>query len=111
MLVCTEYAAVATVMQFWLPKDVVNPAVWIAVAWILCWISQTITVRWYGETEFWAASTKLILLIGLILLTFVTMVGGNPKHDAYGFRYWGDGMAMHPYSKFAGVSIRYSQLI
>lgn len=20
--------------------------------------------------------------------TFVTMVGGNPQHDAYGFRYW-----------------------
>lgn len=99
MLVCTEYAAVATVMQFWLPKDSVNPAVWIAIAWGLCWISQTITVRWYGETEFWACSTKLILLLGLILLTFITMVGGNPKHDAYGFRYWGDGMAMHPYSK------------
>jgi len=22
--------------------------------------------------------------------TFVTMVGGNPEHDAYGFRYWKD---------------------
>jgi yeast amino acid transporter len=42
-------------------------------------------------------STKILLLIGLILLTFVTMVGGNPKHDAYGFRYWKNGNAMHPY--------------
>jgi amino acid transporter len=25
------------------------------------------------------------------------MVGGNPKHDAYGFRAWTDGNAMHPY--------------
>lgn len=24
----------------------------------------------------------------LFSFTFVTMVGGNPKHDAYGFRYW-----------------------
>ncbi len=24
----------------------------------------------------------------LFCFTFVTMVGGNPKHDAYGFRYW-----------------------
>jgi len=24
----------------------------------------------------------------LFFFTFVTMVGGNPKHDAYGFRYW-----------------------
>ena len=43
------------------------------------------------------ASTKVLLLIGLVLLTFITMVGGNPKHDAYGFRYWKNGQAMHPY--------------
>lgn len=43
------------------------------------------------------ASTKLLLLIGLILLTFITMVGGNPRNDAYGFRYWKHGNAMHPY--------------
>lgn len=24
----------------------------------------------------------------LFFYTFITMVGGNPKHDAYGFRYW-----------------------
>jgi amino acid transporter len=24
----------------------------------------------------------------LFCFTFITMVGGNPKHDAYGFRYW-----------------------
>lgn len=43
------------------------------------------------------ASLKVLLLIGLILLTFITMVGGNPKGDAYGFRYWGGGNAMHAY--------------
>jgi amino acid transporter len=29
--------------------------------------------------------------------TFVTMVGGNPKHDAYGFRYWKDPGAFAEY--------------
>lgn len=24
------------------------------------------------------------------MFTFITMVGGNPQHDAYGFRYWND---------------------
>lgn len=43
------------------------------------------------------ASTKVLLIIGLILLTFITMVGGNPQNDAYGFRYWTNGNAMHPY--------------
>ena len=43
------------------------------------------------------ASTKIILLLGLVLLTFITMVGGNPRHDAYGFRFWNGGLAMHAY--------------
>ena len=30
----------------------------------------------------------MILILMLFAFTFVTMVGGNPKHDAYGFRYW-----------------------
>ena len=43
------------------------------------------------------ASTKILLLIGLIFLTFITMVGGNPRNDAYGFRYWKNGLATHSY--------------
>ena len=31
------------------------------------------------------------------MFTFITMVGGNPKHDAYGFRYWNDPGAFAPY--------------
>lgn len=27
-------------------------------------------------------------MIGLTLYTFVTMVGGNPLKDKYGFRFW-----------------------
>lgn len=42
----------------------------------------------YGEAEFWLAIGKVILIVMLYCFTFVTMVGGNPKHDAYGFRYW-----------------------
>ena len=53
--------------------------------------------RYYGESEFIFSCTKLLLLIGLFLLTLITMCGGNPKGDAYGFRNWGNGNAMHAY--------------
>jgi amino acid transporter len=33
---------------------------------------------------------KVLLMIGLFFFTFITMVGGNLLHDAYGFRYWKD---------------------
>lgn len=83
MLVCVEYSAVATVMQYWVPSEQVNPAVWIAMALVVCYFLNVVAVQWYGESEFIMAITKVLLIIGLILLTFITMVGGNPRGDAY----------------------------
>ncbi|KAI1499575.1 amino acid permease/ SLC12A domain-containing protein [Biscogniauxia marginata] len=95
MLVCVEYSAVATVMQYWDPDT--NAAAWIAMAMGVCFFLNVVAVKWYGESEFIMASTKVLLLFGLCLLTLITMSGGNPRHDAYGFRNWGNGNAMHAY--------------
>lgn len=95
MLVCTEYSAVATVLQYW--NADINPAVWIALAIVVCLALNLAAVKWYGESEFIMASTKVILLFGLCLITLITMSGGNPHHDAYGFRNWGNGNAMRAY--------------
>lgn len=103
MLVCTEYAAVATVMQYW--NTSVNPAVWVAMAMVVCSLLNLVAVKYYGESEFIMASTKILLLIGLVLLTFITMVGGNPHHDAYGFRNWTDGVMFEYYT--GGVTGRF----
>ncbi|KAH6695092.1 proline-specific permease [Plectosphaerella plurivora] len=95
MLVCVEYSAVATVIQYW-DKDT-NPAAWIAMTMVSCVLLNVVAVKWYGEAEFVMASTKIILLFMLVMITFVTMLGGNPKNDRYGFRNWGDGNHMHSY--------------
>ncbi|KAF4337996.1 general amino acid permease [Fusarium beomiforme] len=95
MLVCTEASAVATVMQYW--NTAINPAVWIAIALSVCYFLNMVAVRWYGEVEFVMGSTKILLILGLIMATFVTMVGGNPHHDAYGFRNWKNGDIAHSY--------------
>lgn len=97
MLVCTEYSAVSTIMQYW--NTSVNPAVWVAMALVVCTMLNLVSVRWYGESEFVLASTKILLLIGLVLLTFITMVGGNPKHDVYGFRNWTEGVMFEYYTE------------
>lgn len=44
----------------------------------------------FGEAEFWLSSGKVILIFSLFFFTFITMVGGNPQGDAYGFRFWED---------------------
>ncbi|KAL2209861.1 hypothetical protein CC79DRAFT_1347315 [Sarocladium strictum] len=95
MLVCTEYAAVAAVAEFW--DTGLNPAIWVAISLVICYFLNMVAVRWYGETEFIMGSTKILLLFGLILATFITMVGGNPRGDAYGFRNWANGDFAHPY--------------
>ena len=38
-------------------------------------IINLMAVKWYGETEFWAALGKMLLIIGLIIYTFVAMLG------------------------------------
>ena len=38
------------------------------------------------EAEFWLSGGKLLLIFLLFSFTFVSMCGGNPKGDAYGFR-------------------------
>lgn len=60
-------------------------------------VLNAFTVRWYGEAEFWLASGKVLLILIVFLFTFITMVGGNPKHDAYGFRYWNEPGAFAEY--------------
>lgn len=49
---------------------------------------NVISVRWFGIAEFYLSIFKVVLICGCIAFTFVTMVGGNPLHDRYGFRYW-----------------------
>lgn len=53
-------------------------------------ILNALTVRYFGISEFYLSIFKILLISGLIMYTFITMVGGNPRHDVYGFRYWND---------------------
>ncbi len=47
-----------------------------------------LSVRIYGEAEFWLSICKLITLLGLIILGIVITAGGGPTHESIGFRYW-----------------------
>ena len=51
---------------------------------------NVLAVEMYGEAEFFLSGGKMLLIVMLFMFTFVTMIGGNPQHDAYGFRHWKD---------------------
>ncbi|RDB21097.1 General amino acid permease AGP2 [Hypsizygus marmoreus] len=85
-LVPFEVVAFNLVLQFWTDKiPIAAVIVFVLVAYACL---NMFAVRWYGESEFWLAIGKVTLAVGLMAFTFITMVGGNPLHDKYGFRSW-----------------------
>ncbi|KAF5389926.1 hypothetical protein D9757_003646 [Collybiopsis confluens] len=80
-LIPFEVTAFNVVLQFWTDKI---PLIAVIFILLLCYLALNLwTVRYFGESEFWFASGKVVLAVGLILFTFITMVGGNPIRDAY----------------------------
>ncbi|KAF9014084.1 general amino acid permease AGP2 [Cyathus striatus] len=85
-LIPFEIVAFNVVLHFWTDKiPLIAVIFFVLVTYALL---NIFAVRYYGESEFWLAIGKVILAVGLIAFTFITMVGGNPKRYVYGFRNW-----------------------
>ncbi|KAI6801886.1 putative amino acid permease [Hortaea werneckii] len=87
-LIPFEITALHTVLTFW-RDDIPVWAVCIACV-ILYAAINILAVKAFGEAEFWLSGGKVILIFMLFAFTFITMVGGNPQNDVYGFRNWED---------------------
>ncbi|CAI4265930.1 CNT_collapsed_G0003320.mRNA.1.CDS.1 [Saccharomyces cerevisiae] len=89
-----EIVSVNTIIHYW--RDDYSAGVPLAVQVVLYLLISICAVKYYGEMEFWLASFKIILALGLFTFTFITMLGGNPEHDRYGFRNYGES----PFKKY-----------
>ncbi|KAM0255495.1 hypothetical protein ACHAQJ_005726 [Trichoderma viride] len=86
ILVPFEITAAGIVIQYW------NTSIHIAV-WITCLIVVTCALNWlpvrfYGESEFWFVSLKVMLILGLLILSFVLFWWGGPDQPRLGFHWW-----------------------
>ncbi|KGO78078.1 Amino acid/polyamine transporter I [Penicillium italicum] len=90
LLIPFEISAFTLVLSFWSDKVTEpGPVAGICIGVILVYgILNVLAVKAYGEAEFWLSGGKVVLIFSLFFFTFITMVGGNPQHDAYGFRHW-----------------------
>ncbi|RHZ73439.1 hypothetical protein CDV55_105635 [Aspergillus turcosus] len=96
-LVPFEVTACNMIINYW--TDVIPVSAIIVVVLFLYLLLNVFAVQWYGESEFWLALSKVMLSIGLIIFTFIVMLGGNPKGDRFGFRYWNEPGAFAEYYK------------
>ncbi|RLV94830.1 putative proline-specific permease put4 [Spathaspora sp. JA1] len=104
ILVAAEIVAAAVIIKYWIS---INTALWVTLLFCLMLGLNLISVKFFGESEFWFASLKLFALTGLIILGIVLFFGGGPNHDRLGFRYWKDGafkehIATGPTGQFLG---------
>ncbi|KAF1954023.1 histidine permease [Byssothecium circinans] len=86
ILVPYEITAAGLVIEYW--SSPVNIAVWVTIMIVVIVGLNALPVKFYGETEFWFAGTKVIMMTGLLILSFILFWGGGPDHDRLGFRYW-----------------------
>ncbi|CCE64488.1 hypothetical protein TPHA_0H02850 [Tetrapisispora phaffii CBS 4417] len=86
ILVAAECTAAAGVVEYW--TLAVPKAAWITIFLAIIFLLNMSSVKYFGETEFWFASIKILCIMGLIILSFILFWGGGPSHDRLGFRYW-----------------------
>ncbi|KAJ1669841.1 hypothetical protein GGF38_001948 [Coemansia sp. RSA 25] len=85
LTVASELVACGIIVQYWLPH--INGIVWSLIALVTMFLLNAISVRGYGEAEFWMSSLKVLavfvfLIVGILTITGVT--GG----DYIGGRNW-----------------------
>ncbi|RYP22251.1 hypothetical protein DL765_001765 [Monosporascus sp. GIB2] len=84
-----QLTAAALVIQYWVPRETVNPGVWVAIFLVIIVCINYFGIRFFGEFEFWLSSFKVIVICGVILLSLIIATGGADG-DPRGFRYWRD---------------------
>ncbi|KAI1871884.1 hypothetical protein JX265_005870 [Neoarthrinium moseri] len=90
-----EITTATILINYW-PHSV-HKAVWITIIMVIIIALNAFPVRVYAEAEFWFASIKVALIVGLLILSLVLMLGGGPNHERLGFRYWYDPGAMNAF--------------
>ncbi|TAQ83817.1 hypothetical protein B7494_g7866 [Chlorociboria aeruginascens] len=98
MTLCAEISAASIVIGYWKGAEHISVAVWITIIIILILCLNIFAVQIYGEAEFIFASVKIITIVGLLIMAFIVDLGGGPKHDRLGFRYWKHPGAMKEYA-------------
>ncbi|KAJ2801774.1 hypothetical protein H4R21_002672 [Coemansia helicoidea] len=85
LTVGSELVACGIIVRFWLPN--INGALWSMVALVVILALNAISVRGYGEAEFWMSMLKVLAVLVFILVGILTVTGAIGG-DHIGGRNW-----------------------
>ncbi|KAL1656120.1 amino acid transporter [Didymella pomorum] len=91
-----QLTATALIIQEWVPPAKVNPGIFILIFLALICAINYFGIKFFGELEFWLSSIKVIVIVGVIILSFLLAVGAGPG-PATGFKYYKNPGAFRPY--------------
>ncbi|CAG9975685.1 unnamed protein product [Clonostachys byssicola] len=84
-----QLTAAALVIQEWVPREKLNPGVFIAIFIVVIFcINYFGGIKFFGEFEFWLSSVKVVVIVGIILFSLIIACGGGPNREPLGFKYW-----------------------
>ncbi|MCZ3393754.1 amino acid permease, partial [Enterococcus faecium] len=71
--VAVDISTIALIMKFWFPHA---PGwIWSLLALVLVFLVNALTVKAFGETEYWIALIKLVTVIIFLVVGVLTIVG------------------------------------
>ncbi|KAG8216141.1 amino acid permease-domain-containing protein [Butyriboletus roseoflavus] len=82
-----EITAFSALVAFW-DNNPNHTGIYIAVIIVLLLLLNLFGVRWFGNSEIFSASLKIMLVVGLIIGGLAISLGGGPDHQVIGFEYW-----------------------
>ena len=91
LVVASEIIAAGVVMQYWFPD--VNISIWIAIFFLLICFVNVLSVRVYGEAEYWLSIIKVATVIMFIVVGVLVIFGLVGTQGRVGFEniHIGDG--------------------
>ncbi|CAG8952333.1 hypothetical protein HYFRA_00001078 [Hymenoscyphus fraxineus] len=90
------------IIRYWFDKEGYdgpgsNPAIYVALFLVAIIAINYFGVGVFGEFEFWLSSSKVLIMLSLIIFTFIMAIAGGSNAKAPGFKYWKEPGAFAPY--------------
>ncbi len=81
--IAAEISAVSLIMKYWFPDS--SSALWTVLFIVIVLTFNLLSVRAYGESEYWFAMIKVATVVIFIIVSFLMIFGILRGHDPIGF--------------------------